>query len=77
MSRFLSITNFDELKMVPEGQMHVQWTSSTVVVGMFGGGGVLMCKFCIVWKILAWRFENFINPTLEGHQQILSIAVAF
>lgn len=35
MSRFLSITNFDELKMVPEGQIHVQQTPFTAVAGMF------------------------------------------
>lgn len=40
MSRFLSITNFDELKMVPEGQIHVQWMLSAVVVGMFCVGDV-------------------------------------
>lgn len=35
MSRFLSITNFDELKMVPEGQIHVQQTPFTAVPGVF------------------------------------------
>lgn len=34
MSWFLSITNLDELKMVPEGQTHVQCTSPRVVVYM-------------------------------------------
>lgn len=34
MSWFLSITNLDELKMVPEGQRHVQCTSPRVVVYM-------------------------------------------
>lgn len=35
MSRFLSITNFDELKMVPEGQIHVQQAPFTAVSSMF------------------------------------------
>lgn len=38
MSWFLSITNFDELKMVPEGQTHVHGTSPRVVVYMLCAG---------------------------------------
>lgn len=38
MSWFLSITNFDELKMVPEGQTYVQHTSPCVVVYMSCAG---------------------------------------
>lgn len=42
MFRFLSITNFDELKMVPEGQIHVQQIPSSVVASMFVRGDVYM-----------------------------------
>lgn len=35
MSWFLSTTNFDELKMVPEGQIHVQWTPQNTVVCIY------------------------------------------
>lgn len=77
MSRFLSITNFDELKMVPEGQIHAQWTFSTVVVGMFCCVGMWMGKFRMFRKHLLEHLKMFINPTLEGHPWILPVAVAF
>lgn len=44
---------------------------------MFCVGECLRASFCTVWKTLPRTLENFINPTLEGHQEILPIAVAF
>lgn len=69
MSRVLSITNFDELKMVPEGQTPAQRMPPTVVVGMFGWVGMCRAEPRVFRQHVLGHLKMFISPTREGHPE--------